>query len=287
MDANSSWVVRIPLYKWIIRMCGRSANFPHPLICPKLNQLFRRMCLLVFWESQLALITFPSYFVGAYSISWSCAKQSVLHEHGMNPEYCSWVIRTSTRYLRENHVIHVWCECILTTTKNVTHKNKLKGKAGKKKHTKRSRYTLVFGVPYYHGLSDIPLFPSPFTHRCAVPTTRQILLCRNSNLKCGMKWPMWRGECYLPPCCNTVAGWAQSPLWYPSFKSRPFSLFVCLLFYFSSLYCNTLWVTNSLSPVCLLFTVYCICFVVWPQYCQFIFYKKKKKKERRKLNKNI
>lgn len=94
--------------------------------------------------------------------------------------------------------------------------------------------------------------PSPFTHRCAVPTTRQILLCKNSNLKCGMKWPMWRGECYLPPCCNTVAGWAQSPLWYPSFKSRPFSLFVCL-FYFRSPSCNTLWVTNSLSPVCCVF----------------------------------
>lgn len=102
--------------------------------------------------------------------------------------------------------------------------------------------------------------PSPFTHRCAVPTMRPILLCKNSNLKCGMKWPMWRGECYLPPCCNTVAGWAQSPLWYPSFKSRPFSLFVCL-FYFRSPSCNTLWVTNSLSPVCCFLEF--IAYVLW------------------------
>lgn len=109
-----------------------------------------------------------------------------------------------------------------------------------------------------------------------MPTTRPILLCKNSNLKCGMKWPMWRGECYLPPCCNTVAGWAQSPLWYPSFKSRPFSLFVCL-FYFRSPSCNTLWVTNSLSPVCCLLEF--IAYVLWfgPNSANLYFIWKKEK----------
>lgn len=120
-----------------------------------------------------------------------------------------------------------------------------------------------------HGLSDIPLFPSSFTHRCAVPTMKQTPLCKSSNSKCAMKWPMWRGECYLPPCCNTVAGWAQSPLWYPSFKSRPFSLFVCLFFYFRSPTCSTFRVTNSLSPVCvLLFMAY----VLWFSLSTTIFY---------------
>lgn len=75
-----------------------------------------------------------------------------------------------------------------------------------------------------------------FASRCAVPTMRQTLLCRSSSSKCVTRWPTWRGECYPPPCCSTAAGWAQSTLWYPSFKSRPFSLFVWHALPFCSLY---------------------------------------------------
>lgn len=125
----------------------------------------------------------------------------------------------------------------------------------------------------------------PFPHRCAVPTTRQTLLCKNSNLKCGMKWPMWRGECYLPPCCNTVAGWAQSPLWYPSFKSRPFSLFVCFVFYFRSSNCSAVLVTNSLSPVCLFVCILQFMpYVLWFILSAGIFYFRKKKNWKKTWN---
>lgn len=92
--------------------------------------------------------------------------------------------------------------------------------------------------------------PIPFPYRCAVPTMRQTLLCKNSSSKCAMRWPTWRGECYPPPCCSTAAGWAQSTLWYPSFKSRPFSLFVWHAFPFLSFHCTVLRGTNSLASVC-------------------------------------
>lgn len=89
-------------------------------------------------------------------------------------------------------------------------------------------------LPQPDPMSNSPI-PSPY--RCAVPTMRRILLCRNSSSKCATRWPMWRGECYPPPCCSTAAGWAQSTLWYPTFKSRPFSLFVWHASPFLSLHC--------------------------------------------------
>lgn len=61
---------------------------------------------------------------------------------------------------------------------------------------------------------------SPTRCRFAAPTTRRTLLCRNSSSRCATRWPTWRGECSPPPCCSTAAGWAQSTLWYSSFKSR-------------------------------------------------------------------
>lgn len=94
---------------------------------------------------------------------------------------------------------------------------------------------------------------------------RQILLCRNSSSKCAMRWPTWRGECYPPPCCSTAAGWAQSTLWYPSFKSRPFSLFVWHAFPFLSFHCTVLRGTNSLASVC---TSWCQSF--WIVFCGWV-----------------
>lgn len=104
---------------------------------------------------------------------------------------------------------------------------------------------------------------------------RQTLLCRNSSSKCAMRWPMWRGECYPPPCCSTAAGWAQSTLWYPTFKSRPFSLFVWHASPLLSLHCTVLRGTNSLASVCMSWCQsFWLILVVESQYCKPWFYLK-------------
>lgn len=88
--------------------------------------------------------------------------------------------------------------------------------------------------------------------RCVVPTTRLTPLCRSSSSRCATRWPTWQGACCLPPCCNTAAGWAQSTLWYPSFKSRSI---LCLTRYLPLLYEGTnplalVWFDLFVFPLC-------------------------------------